>query len=489
VRVVKFVQEKPMASVQEDRRRNLKDQEKRSRPRSRSGPDDRGANRPLAPRALDLSQRRVGSLSTDPKNARTHDDKQIAQLEASIVRFGFTNPVLIDERDVIIAGHARLAAAIGVGLDVVPAIVVAGLSEAERRALVLADNKIALNAGWDEKLLATELEFLADLQIDLDVSITGFDTVEIDRIIASASQDDEPAEEAPPLPAGPAISRPGDIWNLGAHRVACGNALEDPTFAALMGTDLARMAFLDAPYNVPIDGHVSGLGKNHHREFAMGVGEMSPAEFTAFLTSALLSTAAHSIDGAIIFSCMDWRHLQEMAAAGQAARLELKNLIVWAKDNGGMGAFYRSAHELVFAFKHGSAKHLNNFGLGGGGRYRTNVWTYPGANTFRRDRDADLAVHPTVKPIALVADAIMDVSHRGDIVLDPFGGSGTTLLAAEKTKRVARLIELDPLYVDVIVRRWLALGGKQALLASTGRTFAEVEAERVDGSRDTEEGI
>jgi DNA modification methylase len=215
------------------------------------------------------------------------------------------------------------------------------------------------------------------------------------------------------------------------------------------------MAFLDAPYNVPIDGHVSGLGKHHHREFAMGVGEMSPAEFTAFLTGALSATAAHSIDGAIIFSCIDWRHLQEMAAAGEAARLEFKNLIVWAKDNGGMGAFYRSAHELIFAFKHGSAKHLNNFGLGGGGRYRTNVWSYPGANTFRRDRDADLALHPTVKPIALVADAIMDVSHRGEIVLDPFGGSGTTLLAAEKTKRVARLIELDPLYVDVIVRRWL----------------------------------
>jgi hypothetical protein len=392
---------------------------------------------------------------------------------------------------VIIAGHARLAAAISIGLDVVPVIVIAGLSEAERRALALADNKIALNAGWDEKLLATELEFLADLQIDLDVSITGFDTVEIDRIIASASQGDEPADEAPPLPAGPAISRPGEIWNLGPHRVICGNALEGATFAALMGTDLARMAFLDAPYTLdeldPADVRPAHPYTKDELRAYLAHGREKCRRTIAALTSALLSTAAHSIDGAIIFSCMDWRHLQEMAAAGQAASLELKNLIVWAKDNGGMGAFYRSAHELVFAFKHGSAKHLNNFGLGGGGRYRTNVWTYPGANTFRRDRDADLAVHPTVKPIALVADAIMDVSHRGDIVLDPFGGSGTTLLAAEKTKRVARLIELDPLYVDVIVRRWLALGGKQAVLASTGRTFAEVEAERLDGSR--EEGI
>jgi hypothetical protein len=338
-------------------------------------------------------------------------------------------------------------------------------------------------------MLATELQFLSDLQIDLDVSITGFDTVEIDGIIASASQDNEPAEEVPPPLPGPPVSRAGDIWTLGPHRVICGNALVGTTYAKVMGTAQARMAFLDMPFNLPINGHVSGLGKNRHREFAMGAGEMSPAEFTVFLTDALSSTTAYCMDGSIIFSCMDWRHLQEMTAAGQAANLELKNLIVWAKDNGGMGAFYRSAHELIFAFKHGTAKHLNNFGLGGGGRYRTNVWSYPGANTFRRDRDADLALHPTVKPIALVADAIMDVSHRGDIVLDPFGGSGTTLLAAEKTKRVARLIELDPLYVDVIVRRWLAVGGRHAVLASTGQTFAEVMTERVGEPRDLEEGI
>jgi hypothetical protein len=247
-----------------------------------------------------------------------------------------------------------------------------------------------------------------------------------------------------------------------------------------MGTDLARMAFLDAPYNLPIAGHVSGLGKNQHRDFAMGVGEMSPAEFTAFLTSALLSTAAHSIDGAIIFSCMDWRHLQEMAAAGQAASLELKNLIVWAKENGGMGAFYRSAHELVFAFKHGSAKHLNNFGLGGGGRYRTNVWTYPGANTFRRDRDADLALHPTVKPIALVADAIMD-APLAEYCSRPVRRGGRRY-SRPKTKR-ARLIELD-LFGRRHRCRWLALGGRQAVLASTGRTFADVEAERLGGPRE-----
>jgi len=430
-------------------------------------------------RTLQISERRVGSLQANPRNARTHDDKQIEQIAASIRRFGFTNPLLVDEHGVIIAGHGRLAAAIRLRLEGVPVIVVAGLSEAERRALALTDNKIALNAGWDEEMLAGELEFLADVQIDLDVSITGFDTVEIDSIIATRKKDSEPSEEAPPLPSGPAVSEPGDMWILGPqHRVLCGNALDEGAYTVLMGRDRARMSFQDAPYNLPIDGHVSGLGKVHHREFAMGVGEMSPPAFTEFLTRELSLTAKYSLDGAIVFSCMDWRHLQEMIVAGQAAHLELKNVIVWAKDNGGMGAFYRSAHEFVFAFKHGTAKHVNNFGLGGGGRYRTNVWHYPGANTFRRGRDADLSLHPTVKPIALVADAIMDVSHRGEIVLDPFGGSGTTLLAAERTGRIARLIELDPLYVDVIVRRWLALGGRQATLASTGQTFAEVEAAR-----------
>jgi DNA modification methylase len=429
-------------------------------------------------RTLEISERRVGSLQANPRNARTHDDKQIEQISASISRFGFTNPLLVDEHGVIIAGHGRLAAAIRLRLEGVPVIVIAGLSDAERRALALADNKLALNSGWNEEMLAGELEFLTDVQVDLDVSITGFDTVEIDSIIASRNKDSEPRKEAPPLPSGPAISEPGDTWILGPHRVLCGNALDEGTYTSLMGTDRARMSFQDPPYNVPIDGHVSGLGKVRHREFAMGVGEMSSLEFTDFLARELSLTAKYSLDGAIVFSCIDWRHLQEMIAAGQAAHLELKNVIVWAKDNGGMGAFYRSAHEHVFAFKHGTAKHVNNFGLGGGGRYRTNVWSYPGANTFCRGRNADLALHPTVKPIALVADAIMDVSHRGEIVLDPFGGSGTTLLAAERTGRIARLIELDPLYVDVIVRRWLALGDRQAILASTGQVFAEVEAAR-----------
>jgi DNA modification methylase len=477
VRSVKLDQEELM-SVQEKRGpRETHIEGDRGKPNQAQaeGPVAKGAP---PTRTLQISERRVGSLQANPRNARTHDDKQVEQIAASIGRFGFTNPLLVDEHGVIIAGHGRLAAAIRLGLEAVPVIIIAGLSEPERRALALADNKLALNAGWNEEILAGELEFLSDVEIDVDVSITGFETVEIDSIIARTNQDNEPGEEPPEPTSGPAVSEPGDVWILGPHRVLCGNALDESAYAALMGTDRARMSFQDPPYNVPVDGHVSGLGKVRHREFPMAVGELSPPEFIDFLARALSLTAKFSLDGAIIFSCIDWHHLQEMIAAGQAARLETKNVIVWAKDNGGMGSFYRSAHEFVFAFKHGSSKHVNNFGLGGGGRYRTNVWSYPGANTFRRGRNADLALHPTVKPIALVADAIMDVSHRGEIVLDPFGGSGTTLLAAERTGRIARLIELDPLYVDVIVRRWLALGDRNATLASTGQAFAEVEAAR-----------
>jgi DNA modification methylase len=458
----------------------------RSRPRSRTTTTKRHDRRHNLWRT-EYSKRPVSELSANARNARTHDDQQIDQVAASIERFGWTNPLLIDEHGVIIAGHARLAAAGRLGLKVVPVIVISKLSDPEKRALALADNKIALNAGWNLELLAEELEFLSDVDVDVDVSLTGFSTVEIDSIIAGVAEAEEPDEELPPPPTGPAISRPGDMWILGPHRVICGNALENKVYAELMGKERARMVFADAPYNVRITGHVSGLGKVRHREFEMGVGEMSPAQFTDFLAGYLSNSKAYCLDGAILFNCMDWRHVQEMMMAGQRAGLELKNFIVWAKDNGGMGAFYRSAHEIILAYKLGTAKHVNNFGLGGDGRYRTNVWHYPGANTFRRGRDADLALHPTVKPIALVADAIMDVSHRGDIVLDPFGGSGTTLLAAERVQRVARLIELDPLYVDVIVRRWLALNRGPAVLAGTDQTFDAVEAERLSAVREPEE--
>jgi DNA modification methylase len=264
------------------------------------------------------------------------------------------------------------------------------------------------------------------------------------------------------------VCRPGDIWKLGPHRLICGDARDRDTVAALMNGEIAEMVFTDPPYNVRIDGHVSGLGATRHREFAMASGEMTGAEFSAFLSSALQNLAAFSADGSIHFICMDWRHMAELLAAGQGAYAELKNLIVWVKDNGGMGTFYRSRHELIFAFKSGSAPHINSFELGQNGRYRTNVWQYKGVNTFRAGRMDELAIHPTVKPVQLIADAMKDVSRRGGTVLDLFGGSGSTLIAAHKTGRRAFLAELDPIYCDRIIRRWEVYAKDEAALVACG---------------------
>jgi len=413
-------------------------------------------------------------------NARTHSDKQIAQIAASIGKFGFNNPVLVDSDNRIVAGHGRVEAAKRLGLMTVPTIQLDHLSNAERRAYVIADNRLAELAGWDRETLKIELQALADLDLDFDIEITGFDTAELDFLLDSDGEKTapDPADEVPPVAPGPAITQPGDLWLLGEHRLLCGDARDRQAIHQLMAGETARMVFTDPPYNVPIDGHVGGAGKVKHRQFAMASGEMSRDQFTRFLTEVLANMAEASWDGAIHFVCMDWRHMGELLAAGGAVYAELKNLIVWAKTNGGMGTFYRSRHELIFAFKKGQAAHVNTFGLGETGRYRTNVWDYPGVNTFRNGRDEELAMHPTVKPVALVADAIKDVSRRGELVLDAFGGSGTTLIAAEKTGRRARILELDPIYCDVICRRFEAYTGKSALLAANGLPVAEIEAGR-----------
>ena len=389
------------------------------------------------------------------RNARKHSKKQLRQIADSIREFGFTNPVLIDEDLNILAGHGRVEAAKLLGMETVPCRLLSEMSEAQKRAYVLADNKLALNAGWDEQLLAEELGALQEFQFD--VSLTGFSIPEIDGLVEGLAPEEpgDPADDAP-VADGPRRCRPGDVWRLGEHRLACGDALDPEVVDLLMGGERARMVFTDPPYNVPIDGHVGGLGKTKHREFAMASGEMSPSEFTAFLGTAFRNLADRSLDGAIHFVCMDWRHMCEVLAAGQGAYSELKNLVVWAKDNGGMGSFYRSRHELIFAFKVGAAPHVNAFELGQHGRYRTNVWEYRGVNTMRPGRMEELALHPTVKPVQMIADAIKDVSGRGEIVLDLFGGSGSTLIAAEKTGRRAFLCELDPVYCDRILRRWEA---------------------------------
>ena len=416
-----------------------------------------------------------GVLRPWARNARTHSKKQIRQIAESIRTFGFTNPVLIDEEKTILAGHGRVAAAQLLGLETVPCRLISSMSAAQKRAYVLADNKLALNAGWDEEMLAIELAGLLEVELDFDVCVTGFSIPEIDSLIAGLDpeQPGDPADDQLPDPErdGPPVTRPGDIWLLGPHTVICGNALEAATYARLLGDERAQLVFTDPPYNVPIDGHVCGKGSVRHREFVMASGEMSPEAFTHFLETAFRHLAAHSTDGAIHFVCMDWRHMAEILTAGKAAYSELKNVIVWAKDNGGMGTFYRSRHELIFAFKSGTAPHINSFELGQHGRYRTNVWEYRGVNTLKPDRMAELELHPTVKPVEMIADALKDCSKRGGIVLDPFGGSGSTLIAAAKTGRRARLAELDPIYVDRIVRRWQTWAKDDAVHAETGESF------------------
>lgn len=413
-------------------------------------------------------------LSPNPRNARTHSKKQVKQIADSIRAFGFIAPVLIDEQSMILAGHGRVEAAKLVGLSSIPCRRVGSLTAKQKRAYVLADNKLALNAGWDEQLLAEELEELVSLDLDFEIEATGFSIPEIDSLVEGLNPE-EPNDPVDDLaaPDGPARCKLGDVWSLGRHRLICGDALDPDIVALLMNGEKAQMVFTDPPYNVQIDGHVSGLGKIKHREFAMASGEMSQAQFTQFLQTAFRNLAAHSVDGAIHFICMDWRHMSELMAAGGNVYSELKNLIVWAKDNAGMGTFYRSRHELIFAYKVGEVPHINSFELGQHGRYRTNVWNYRGVNTMKTGRMDELALHPTVKPVQMIADAIKDASGRGDIILDLFGGSGSTLIAAEKTGRCGYLCELDPIYCDRIIRRWEAFAKDDAERLSCGTAISK----------------
>jgi DNA modification methylase len=416
----------------------------------------------------------VTALRPYSGNARTHSRKQVSQIVDSIRRFGFTNPVLISDDGEIIAGHGRVIAAKQLGMTTVPSVRLSHLSPEQRRAYVLADNKLALNAGWDTEVLAIELQALIDL--DFDVSLTGFSLAEIDftldhaRDASPASFDDAP-DYVPELSTEPAVTSPGDLWQLGRHRLLCGDARSAEHVARLTGGAAVDLIFTDPPYNVPIDGNVGGLGSIKHREFAFASGEMSSEQFTEFLTTTLGNAAASAKDGAIAYVCMDWWHMREVLDAGEAVFAELKNLCVWNKTNDGMGSFYRSKHELVFVFKVGTAPHTNSFGLGETGRYRTNVWDYAGISSIGANRMDQLAMHPTVKPVALVADAIRDCSKRGETVLDLFGGSGSTLIAAELCGRQARLLEFDPIYCDTIVRRWQQYTGKRATRAGDGCEF------------------
>jgi DNA modification methylase len=419
----------------------------------------------------------VRDLRPYPNNARTHSKKQIRQIANSIEKFGFCNPVLIDDARQIIAGHGRVEAAKLLGINAVPTCRLSHLREADKRAYILADNKLAENAGWDKQLLAIELQGLIDLNVEIE--LTGFDMPEIDVILEDASEATGASngpEDA--VPQSPVVTRTGDLWVLGNHRLLCGDARDQASYDRLLEGAKAEFVFTDPPSNVAIDGNVCGLGRIRHRDFAMGCGEMSEVEFTTFLQTVFDRLAECTIDGSIHQICMDWRHLWEVLAAGRKVYGELKNLCVWNKANAGMGSFYRSKHELVFVWKSGTAAHINNFELGQHGRNRSNVWDYAGVNTMRAGRLEELAMHPTVKPVAMVVDAIKDCSRRGGLVLDPFCSSGTILIAAERVGRKARALEIDPSYVDVAVRRWQSYTGKTAILAASGETFETIEERR-----------
>jgi hypothetical protein len=412
------------------------------------------------------------TLRLPKRQLRKHSPQQVSRIAMSIKEFGITRPILVDRGNQIIAGVAVYRAAVEIGITRIPVIRHEHMTKEQVRLYTIADNKLAEMSEFDFGALATEL---GELEIaGFDLSLTGFETFELDRLLMAPpprAADAAAAAEEVPEPSGQVVSEVGDLWRLGPHRMLCGDARDHASYLALMGDERARMICSDVPYNCKIPGNVSGLGKVKHSNFLMSSGEMSREEFTAFLTAVFAQMAHFSLEGAIHFLFMDWRHQVEMMTAGETVYDELKNVLVWNKLSGGMGTFYRSQHELIYAWKKGKAKHVNNFGLGDKGRYRTNVIDMPGANSFSHTRTEDLAAHSTVKPTPLIVDLLRDVSHRGDIVLDPFCGSGTTILAATRTGRHARCIELDPKYVDVAIRRWEKRTGQKAIHSATGLSF------------------
>lgn len=429
--------------------------------------------------SLSVEYLRLKALRLNPRNPRKHSDRQIKQLAHSMEALGFNVPILIDRENKVLAGHGRALAAQKLGLRDVPTIRLDRLTQAQAQAFMIADNRLTEISSWDEPLLAEIVKELSELELDFSIEATGFTVGEIDLRIESLTESapgDEKADALPSASTRDPTTEAGDLWLLGSHRIYCGNAIDARAFETLMQGEKAAMVFTDPPYNVPIDGHASGLGAPRHREFAMASGEMTEAQFTAFLTLGCNLLARNSRNGSIHFVCTDWRHTGELIAAGKSVYSELKNICVWAKHNAGMGSFYRSQHELIFVFKSGRRPHRNNVQLGQYGRNRSNVWNYPGANSFGRATEEGYlpALHPTVKPVRLVADAILDCSARGDVVLDAFLGSGTTVIAAERTGRRCYGIEIDPLYVDTIVRRWQAYTGEVARHAVTGQCFDEM---------------
>ena len=420
----------------------------------------------------------TGLLKSYSRQVRRHAQSKIKRLAKFMEKSGVIIPLVVDKDNFVILGNARLTALILLGVESVPVIRVSHLDEGMIRALILADNQFTLNADWYKQALREELLYLEPrmLEIGLELIDLGFETGQLDITIGDLELD-APADETPVPSDQPPVTQTGYVWHLGAHKLICGDARDEKTYQSLMGDELADMAFGDLPYNVKIDGHVCGNGSIQHREFAMASGEMTPAEFIAFMAMIFSHLRKFSKGGSVHMQCMDWRHSLELLTAAQQADYSYLNMAVWVKHTGGMGSLYRSQHELVHVFKSGTAAHINNVRLGKFGRNRTNVWQYEGANSLRAERKGDLALHSTTKPVDMVADAIKDCSARGGIILDPTAGAGSTLIAADRTGRIARLIELDAAYCDVIVKRWQNLTGKKAVLGATGQAFDDMLAQ------------
>jgi len=429
---------------------------------------------------LSITYRDIETLYAESKNPRLHSKRQIAQISRSIKTFGFSVPLLIDAQQRLIAGHGRLAACKLLGLRQVPTISLEHLTETQTRAFMIADNRLAEIASWDDRLLAEQLKILSEADLDFNLEVTGFEIGELDLMIEGlepGDRENDAADALPEMESATPVTHPGDLWLLDRHRIICGDALDQGTYSRLLDDKRAAAVFTDPPYNDLVDGYVKASGKTHHPEFAMASGEMSPEEFTAFLSRVFRWLVHSTQQGALHYVCMDWRHCREILAAAERIYDDFKNLCVWVKDTGGMGSFYRGQHELVFVFKSGTTQHRNNVELGRYGRYRTNVWQYPRVTSpsGRKEEPGLSASHPTPKPVNMVADAILDCTARGDIVLDAFLGSGTTLIAAERIRRTACGIELEPRYVDLAIQRWQAFTGHSAIHAVSGKSFIQLE--------------
>jgi DNA modification methylase len=418
--------------------------------------------------ALKIEYQHPERLNPRSSNPRTHNPKQIGRIAESLKTFGFVSPVLIDGSNSIIAGHGRVAAAKFLGMRDIPTVCVDHLTPAQVRAYVIADNRLAELAGWDRKLLALEFRELS-VEFDFDVSVTGFDTAEVDVLINELNE--EALNEWDKTPRinkkKPPISIPGDLWRIGEHHLLCGNALDRESYERVLGCTKARMVFTDPPYNLSIAKALRAKTVKR-REFPMASGEMTTREYREFLEATFVQLCAASADGSIHFVCIDWRHVRDLLDAALKSYSELKNVCVWAKTQAGIGSLYRSQHEFVCVLKNGTGAHVDNVELGRFGRSRSNVWHYGSAKKHARDG----------QPVSLVADAIMDCSGRGDRVLDAFAGSGTTLIAAQRTGRIGYGIELDGHYVDAILRRFSDVCGLNAIHLPSNKSFETIARER-----------